>query len=500
MDNKVAWVETDKGLVPFLKDYQIAWSPQPGSQEAFLNCPIFEKLYEGERGPGKTDTLLMDFAKNVGKGFGADWKGVLFRKTYKQLEDVISKSEKWYKKIFPGAYFNRSLSKYYWVFPDGEKLYFRTFEKPSDYWNYHGHAYPWIGWEELTLWSDPKCYLSMFSCSRSTNPLISNTIASTTNPYGVGHNWVKSRWRLPIKKGNIVGKVIRDSYVDGTLEEPRVAVHGTLQENKVLLHADPKYINRLKSAARNKAELEAWLYGSWDIVSGGMFDDIWYDNKDKIVIKPFDIPKNWIITRSFDWGSSKPFSVGWWAESDGSDVILKNGKRMSTIPGDIFRIFEWYGCVQGSENEGLNMLATDIAKGIIQREKNMGIHGRAHYGVADGSIFDETNGNCIARDFEINGIFWDRANKSPGSRTLGWHELRKRLTNSHNGDKPRENKGLFIFDTCNHWLRTVPVLPRSDKDPDDVNTEAEDHIADETRYRLTYHVNKINTRKSVGIY
>ncbi len=51
------------------------WMPLPGSQYLFLECPIYEALYEGTRGPGKTLTLLMDFCKEVGKGYGKLWRG-----------------------------------------------------------------------------------------------------------------------------------------------------------------------------------------------------------------------------------------------------------------------------------------------------------------------------------------------------------------------------------------------------------------------------------------
>ena len=57
----------------------VVWTPQPGSQTLFLSCPIFEALYHGTRGPGKTDALIMDFAQHVGQGLGSAWRGILFR-------------------------------------------------------------------------------------------------------------------------------------------------------------------------------------------------------------------------------------------------------------------------------------------------------------------------------------------------------------------------------------------------------------------------------------
>jgi hypothetical protein len=509
---RIEWVEEESGLVAYYVNegsrIRAVWAPQKGSQEAFLTCPIGEALYEGTRGPGKTDTLLMDFAQHVGTGFGAEWRGILFRKTYPELQDVIDKSKKWFPLIFKGAFFNEA--KTFWEFKDGEKLFFRQFAKPSDYWSYHGHAYPWIGWEELTTWADDKCYKSMFSCSRSTRKGIPIKIRATTNPYGVGHNWVKNRWRLPVPPKHIIGKIIADSRdQDGHLEPPRVAVHGHLRENRILLNADPTYISRIRAAARNPAEREAWLNGSWDIVAGGMFDDVWYEVRNKVVVPKFVVPESWTIDRSFDWGSSKPFSVGWWAESDGTDLKFPDGRVMSTVRGDLFRIHEWYGW-SGSPNEGLRMLAKDVARGIVERELQWGIHDRVVPGVADTSIFDEENGNSIAEDMAqdvridgkmYDGVLWERADKSPGSRKQGWEQIRKYLASVQRpAGSTREHAGLFICNNCEQWTRTVPSLPRSDKDLDDVDTEAEDHIGDETRYRVRQERRVSRVSKSTGLY
>lgn len=484
------------------------WAAQPGSQQLFLSCPIPEILYEGTRGPGKTDALLMKFYQYCGRRYGSEWKGVIFRRTYPELVDIIEKSKKWFHQICPGAVYNES--KTMWRFPGGEILYFRQFEKPDDYWKYHGHAYPFIGWEELCNWPDYKCYKSMFSCSRSTVPGIPIMVCATTNPYGVGHNWVKLRWRLPIPPGKVCGAVIRDSLdEDGKVEPPRVAIHGNIHENKILLQADPSYIQRIGAAARNPAEKRAWLYGDWDIVAGGMFDDIWFDCRQFCVIQPFEIPSSWIIDRSFDWGSSRPFSVGWWAISDGTDVKLRNGKVMSTVRGDLFRINEWYGW-NGQPNEGIRMLAKEISAGIVHREILWKLHGKVKPGPADSSIFDEENGNCIAKDMEeavrVNGtlypgVKWEKADKSPGSRAQGWEQMRKMLkaTIKPQGSA-REHPGLFVFDNCQQFLRTVPTLPRSNKKLDDVDSEAEDHIGDECRYRIRFERKVARSGSTIGGY
>ena len=475
-----------------------------GSQEAFLSSsPIFEVLFEGTRGGGKTDCLLMSFCMHVGKGYGAGWKGILFRQTYKQLTDVISKTKKWIPQIWPEAKFNHS--EHTWTWPSGEQLLLRQFQKQDDYWNYHGHEYPWIGWEELCNWATDAGYKKMFSCCRSSTKGMPRMIRATTNPSGPGHNWVKHRFK-PATHSMQVRKDLVDE--DGMLEPPRLSIKSHIDENKALLENDPDYKQRIAASAENEAQKKAWLHGDWDIISGGMFDDVWSPRYN--IVTPFDIPERWRITRSFDWGASRPFSVGWWAVSNGEDVQLRDGTWRSTLKGDVFRVKEWYGST-GKPNEGLNMLASEIAEGIVRRELEWGWRNsgenwcRVKSGVADSQIFAAENGNCIAVDmktkvrlddgFKYPGIQWMPADKRPGSRATGWTQMRQRLKNAHPSLKkdldgnvlavfPREKAGMFIFSECTQFIETVPVLPRDEKNMDDVNTDAEDHIADESRYLI----------------
>lgn len=461
-----------------------------GSQALFLKSTVFEVLYEGTRGPGKTDTLLVSFAMHCGKGYGAAWRGIIFRQTYKQLGDVIQKSKKLFKFAFPQARFNESKSQ--WEWPSGETLLLRQFSRDDDYWNYHGHEYPFVAWEELCNWATDTGYKRLMSVCRSSNPDVPRMYRATANPYGPGHNWVKNRFQLPDMRFRLITNAMSP---DGQPEPPRMAIFGVIDENHALLKADPEYKSRIVASARNESELRAWLYADWNIVAGGMFDDVW--NPRYNVVRPFAIPASWRIDRSFDWGSSHPFSVGWHAESDGTDYLDADGVKRSTVRGDLFRIAEWYGWRKGAANEGLKMTAYEIAEGIVRRELAMRIHGRVQPGAADSSIFDTNNGMCIADDLAkpvmIDGMQYPGprflpADKSPGSRKAGWESMRQVIKGAHIDEigNPRERSGYFVFENCvDGFLRTVPVLPRDDKDLDDVDTDAEDHVADEARYRVS---------------
>ena len=490
--------------LPLLDGKKVVWKALAGSQNSFLQCPFFEVLFHGNRGPGKTDGLIWCYGQDVGK-FGAAWAGVIFRQTYPQLADVQAKTEKWFRQTFGGhAKFNRA--KMLWEWDSGERLLLRHLARPEDYWNYHGHEYPFLGFEELCNWSTPDCYTSMFACCRSSTEGVPKIVRATTNPYGPGHNWVKDRFQLAGQWWNTITQ-LRPVNAEGKVERERCAIHGDVRENTILLKADPDYQTTVTSSSFNKAMLEAWLTGSWDIVAGGMFGDVWDPQYN--IVKPFQIPHTWRIDRAFDWGSSRPFSVGWYAESDGSDYIDGNGKVRSSVRGDVFRINEWYGW-SGRPNEGKQMLAVDVAKGIVERELLWKLNGKVRPGPADSSIYDVENGMSIGNDMEkpvrignlmYKGVVWTKADKRPGSRKSGWELMRNMMKQAHpNQGRPRERPGLFVFENCTQFMRTVPTLPRDEKDMDDIDTDAEDHIGDETRYRLRSSGARSGSGRQIGLF
>lgn len=495
-------------LVETQNPAKVVWKVQPGAQSNFLRSPVYETLMEGTRGGGKTDALLMSFSQFCEKGYGPAWRGVLFRQTYKQLGDIIDRSNKWFSQIFSGrATYNQQNSS--WKWDSGEVLLFRHMLKPADYWFYHGHEYPFIGWEELTNWNNDECYKVMMSCCRSATQGVPFMIRSTTNPYGPGHNWVKHRWRLPQMRNRVIKDAVDD---DGNPEPPRIAIFSDYRENKQLLEADPDYMRRsVLTAARNKAERAAWQYGDWEITAGGMFDEAWIKSKRYCLLPSFApklIPQSWKIIRGFDWGSSAPFSVGWYAISDGTDFVYPGKKvvydrfgqavgmedeviKLHTLKGDHIRFQEWYGW-NGKPNNGLRMLSADISAGIIQKELEWGIHGRVKRGPADSQIFNTEEGRSLAREMarpvrignrQYSGTLWLHANKKPGSRVPGWDRFRAMLLATvPNEEGMREEPGLFITELCEHFLRTIPSLPRDENNPDDADTDVEDHVADEVRY------------------
>lgn len=475
----------------------VVWSPLPGSQTLAISCPAQHILYEGSRGPGKTDAQLMFFRKMVGRGYGGHWRGIIFDREYKNLDDLIAKSLRWFSAFRDGARFLRSKGDYKWVWLTGEELYFRQVKRKEDYWNYHGQEFAYIGWNELCKYPTPELYEAMMSCNRTSflplehspdkeNPLpnIPLTVFCTTNPYGPGHSWVKKRFIDPAPAGVIQRKYV-DVYNPQTglrqfVEKTQCRIFGSYRENRFLT---PEYVAELESV-RDSNKRKAWLNGDWNIVAGGAFDDVW---DDQIHILPrFKVPRCWHVDRSFDWGSSKPFSVGFWALSDGTEARLPDGSIFCPTRGSLIRIAEYYGNDPHEANVGLKMSAKNVGENVTRLEKllydEQWVSERIYPGPADNSIFDDTRTDVesIATEMGRTGIEWEHCNKSPGSRKSGLQLVRDRLENALSGEGP----AIYFMVNCRDAISQLPTLPRDPKDPDDVDTESEDHIYDETRYRV----------------
>lgn len=462
---------------------KVIWEPFAGSQTKFLSCPVWECLLHGNRGGGKTDVLVMDFLQGVGRGYGSDYKGLLLREATTELGDVISKTKKWIPQMFPTAKFNGS--KKIWSFEGGETLWLNYARTEDDYWQYHGHEYPWIGWEELTNHAVPKVYLKMMSCNRCSNPDIPRKYRATCNPSGPGHAWVKQRF---IDKGK-EGTIFRDEFGQG-----RTHLQSSLEENTVLLKADPLYMEKLMAMTQDDKMLrDAWVYGSWDLIAGGFFTDVW-DYRTHVLL-PFDVPKSWRLYRSFDWGSSRPWAVTYGFEANGEQPDMDG---VPYIPaGSIIVPNEVYGW-NGVVNEGDRATSQEIAERVLGVDRGLeGEYGvRCVPGPADTSIWEVRDGSSIAGNLASHGCRWTKAYKGSGSRIAGWSLIRQMLGAAKRKDP--EKPHLYFFDRAEHHIRTLTVMQRDKKKPEDIDTELEDHAMDSLRYLLARKMTRINRRK-VGI-
>lgn len=478
-------------------EHNIVWQPLPGSQVLALTAPCNHVVFEGTRGPGKTDTQLMRFRMRVGMGYGRFWRGIIFDRQYRNLEDLQSKSQRWFSEFDDGASYSGAGGGGRWRWPGGEELLFRHIRKPGDYWLYHGHEYPFMGWNELTKYPTSELYDMMMSCNRSSFrpedypledgsllPPIPLEVFSTTNPFGPGHNWVKRRFIDVAAPGEVVSKAI-NVFNPRTQEredivKTQVRIFGSYKENKFL---DPQYVAELETI-RDPNKRKAWLWGDWDVVSGGAFDDLW--DATVHVVPKFKVPRAWYVDRSFDWGSTHPFWVGWWALTNGESVTLPDGRKFQPPANSLVLLDELYGTEEIGTNRGILMGAKEVAREILSREELLlgtkMVTGTIHAGPADNQIsnVNERNTDTIEKLMSDNGVSWTESDKSHGSRKVGLQLFRDRLEASLRGEGP----GIYFMSNCTAAIGIIPTLPRDEDDQDDVDTASEDHPWDGTRYRV----------------
>lgn len=504
---------------------EYVWRSLAGAQSFAMLVPASHILFHGTRGPGKTECQLARFAQHVGKGFGTFWRGVIFDRAYKNLDDLISKSKRMFKKVFGNrARFLESKSDYKWVFDSGEELLFRHFKKSDDYWDYHGQEFPFIGWNELCKYPTSDAYDAMMSCNRSSwtyekdaprdkdgnftipfaqMPAIPLEVFSTTNPYGPGHNWVKSRFidvsedSEPFVNSVTVFHPALKKEVEISIYQ--VHIFGSYRENPYL---DPKYVAELESIT-DPNKRAAWLEGDWNVVAGGALDDVW--RKNIHILPRFAIPSVWRIDRALDWGSSHPCSSGWFAETNGEEIIIEysDGSEVRFNPprGSLIQIGELYRTEKPGSNKGLRESAYTVAELIRDYEIGLleegWIEEQPWPGPADNQIRDvrESDVDTIEKKMSDRGIRWIESDKSPGSRKVGLQLMRDMLEAAMLGrsDAPH----LYFMDNCRASIATLPTLPRDEDDLDDVDTDAEDHPYDMVRYRVLKGANRAARRIKV---
>lgn len=418
----------------------MTWAPHEGPQTEFLSRGEFEALYGGQAGPGKTDCLVAAPTRFIEY---SDYKAILLRRTFPQLQEIIDRCFKRYPDI-GGVY--RS-TEHRWYFPSGATIALGHMQHANDKYNYQGKEFNFVGFDELTQFTEDQ-YLYLFSRARSSNPEIPSMIRSTTNPGGVGHYWVKERFVTNTSPGS--------TYIDQKSGLSRVFIPGRIEDNPTLFLNDPEYLNRLE--ALPEVEKLRLRYGVWDAFEGQVFTEL-----SQMVhgVEPFDIPPEWEKFMVMDWGYAKPFSIGWYAID---------------YDGILYRYREWYGCKEGQVDTGLKMPAYEVARGILSREKE-----KIRFRLADPSMWhprpegrrDEARGPTIQEDFASEGVFLMKADND---RIQGKMQVHKRLQLNE------EQPSVRIFNNCKHFWRTIPQMRESPNNPEDVDTDQEDHIYDEFRY------------------
>jgi len=411
-------------------------------------------FYGGAAGGGKSDWLLMDFLREADR-WGNHHRGVIFRRTYPELEELLLRA----KELYPLLGATYAKTEKTWHFPAGSTLKFRYIENEDDVHNYQGHQYTWIGWDELTNW--PTSYPYIYMLSRLRSPSGAPTaMRAAGNPGGVGHVWVKERFIDPAPPETLFYTKRGTSCV---------FIPAKLEDNRILMENDPEYELNLEELRDTRPELyQALREGDWNVFAGQVFQEF---RTDTHVIKPFQLDPAWKKFVSMDWGYTKPFSLGWWAV---------------TGDGRLIRYKEWYGCEDGKRDTGLKLSASEVA----EKAWEMSIADGATDMVADPASWKaEGLGNTIAGIFEGAGFQMEKGINDRVSGLQRMHDLMH--MRGHDG-RPM----LLVFNNCRGFIRTIPQLVYSDKDPEDVDTTMEDHPYDEARYAIMSPMSKMTSQQS----
>lgn len=437
----------------------IIWSPQE-KQKVFMERFEDEALYGGAAGGGKSDALVIEALRQVNI---PHYKALIIRKTFPQLSELIDKTLNYYPRIVPNARYNGT--NHTWTFPSGAKIIFGSMQHAKDKYQYQGQAYDFIAFDELTHfgWDE---YNYLFSRNRPNGPGTRVYTRATANPGGIGHGWVKERFISAMKPMTTIWDDVEIVFPDGHTEKrrkSRIFVPSSVFDNPALLANDPEYLTRL--ASMPEAERNALLYGDWNTFSGQVFTEWtndpnhYEDRKYTHVILPFKIPDDWAVWCSLDWGYSRPFSVGWYA--------VDRERRM-------YRIREYYGCT-GTPNTGLQLEPSEVARKMREIEaEDPNLKGRQIHRVADPAIWGSDGTESIGALFERQRVYFEKGNHA---RIDGKMQVHHRLAFDEDGIPL-----LYVFNTCKHFIRTIPSLVYDESNVEDIDTDGEDHIYDELRY------------------
>lgn len=417
--------------------------PRPNEKQMlFLKAKQKYVGYGGARGGGKSWAI-----RTKATILGLKYPGIrmlIVRRTYKELERnhiTILRQE-----LLKVAKYNKSEKVF--TFITGSTIEFAYCERDEDLDRLQGAEYDVIFIDEGTQLSEYQIKV-IAACCRGANDFIKQ-VCITGNPGGQGHAFYK---RVFIDR----------QFNDDEDPDEFSFIQALVDDNKALMEKDPDYVKILDALPPKLRD--GWRFGLWDIFQGQFFEEFrnlpehYADRIGTHVIDPFDIPPEWKIYRSYDFGYSKPFSCGWWA-------VDKDDR--------FYRIAELYGCTK-IPNEGVKWEPDKQFEKIKEIEDTHPyLKGKKIQGVADPAIWDSSRGPSVADMAIKHKIYF-----TPGdnARIPGWMQMHYRMAFDDNGIPM-----MYIFSNCKAFIRTIPLMTYDDTHVEDLDTELEDHVADESRY------------------
>ena len=431
---------------------EIIFKPNSGPQTEFLSSTEQEVLYGGSAGGGKSYAMVADPVRYLNN---PNARMLLVRRSTEELRELISVSKQLYPKAIPGIKFMERDKT--WVAPSGATLWMSYLDRDDDVMRYQGQAFNWIGFDELTQWPTPYPWNYMRSRLRTTKasglPLY---MRATSNPGGPGHQWVKKTFINPSSHNKAFWATDTDSgevicWPKGHSREgeplfKRRFIPATLFDNPYLADDGMYEANLLSLPEHQRRQL---LEGDWDINEGAAFPEF---NRRIHVVDPYDIPSNWTRFRAADYGYGSYSGVLWFAVTPAEQLVIYREMYVSKVT------------------------ATDLADRILEAEDGEKIR----YGVLDSSLWHNRGdtGPSLAEQMIMKGCRWRPADRSKGSRVSGKNEIHRRLQ----VDEFTEESRLVIFNNCTNLISQLPAIPLDKNNPEDVDTNSEDHLYDALRY------------------
>jgi|TARA_R110000744_G_scaffold99754_2_gene192443 hypothetical protein len=442
-------IETQKQKI------EVVFAPNKGPQTEFLAASEREVLYGGAAGGGKSYGLLADPMRYFSN---PNFNGLILRRSNDELRELIWKSQELYPKAFKGAKWGEKKSQ--WTFPSGAKLWLTYLERDQDVLRYQGQAFSYIAFDELTQYPTPFAWNYLRSRLRTTDPTLPIFMRATTNPGGSGHGWVKRAFIDPAPANTkFIAKDIESGedlvYPTGhdKAGEPlfyRRFIPASLVDNPYLMDGGQYEANLLSLPEMQRRQL---LDGDWAVADGAAFSEF---RSNIHVIKPYDIPTDWIRFRSCDYGYSSFSAVHWFA-IDPSYGTLINYRELYL-----------------SKHTG-----RDLSKAVKEAEGGE----RIQYGVLDSSCWHNRGqiGPSIAEEMISEGTRWRPSDRTNGARVAGKNRLHEVLKVDEYTDIP----GIQFFDTCRQIIADLPIIPSDPRGSDDIDPRyATDHAYDSVRYAV----------------
>ncbi len=439
---------------------KVLWQPNEGPQTDFLSCPAREVLYGGAAGSGKTLGLLMAAASQTEN---PAHRALIVRRSFPQLRDLIETSHAYFTPL--GATYSRQDRQ--WRFSSGAIVEFGFLDVDADKYNFQGRSFSFLGFDELTQWpadgedanGEPVNGSYLYLVSRLRSPEgsgLRHEIRATTNPGGIGCRWVQNRWGIPD---------------DGSASERRdpvtfyrrVFIPARLKDNPFLANTD--YSRQLD--ALSEVDRKTLKDGRWDVFQGSVFSE--WDSR-LHTCDPFDVPLEWEMWRACDDGYSAPACVLWLAHD--------------RIYDRIYVVRELYA---------RGMTPDVMANAVLQIDGQLGRRGCILGTVDSASFSDVGMGGGRADRMNALGCRWQPSEKGPGSRIAGKSLVHSRLALRSDG-----SPGLVFFKTCTNLIRTLPTLPYSKTNPEDVSG-SDDHAYECLRIGLSHKPTRARLIPTTGL-